>query len=576
MTLSSHSVRTGIAIQLTTSGSLPTELSADTTYYCRYDTSNILTLHPTKADAIADTNQITFSDNGSGTHTLWSAFYKELSTDEASDFGGSSGRVYGSMSDWKNERRAVLTASDLEVLVIADPFTESSVALNSFALEFGALRVETLFRGSRTDAFHNGTPSTGFEIYGNYYSVYVTKAPFTLDGIEVRCTSKYGIAVMDENVIRNNIIKGDTVTWYSSGLWLASTYWRVYNNIIINFTGTGASGVFVDTSSLSYNQAGVFYNNIVTKNLRGMEIESLNARGSYSNNIVVGNTEYNWGPSPRYISGYGNVTDAADSATVTADPSTNELTISEPDNIIGRSSIMFRSTDTLPAPLVEGQVYEVYTYINGVFNIVLKGGYTPVDITTTGTGTHYMIQVWCTVDGKYTELDMTTPDDVFVSFSSAPFDFTPAGTSGTPNTAAKQVNAASPVYESPGLDMFDNVRPNYEGVGGSPAWDSGPIEFDHEEGLAPINANFVLTGVPTNAEIRIYENNPATGIIGTVELSGVEYHSGGNYTYNYDYTGTNINIAVQILANGYVENLTYYTLNSSNQTIPIILQAEDL
>ena len=68
-TISSHTFQTGDAVQLTTSGSLPTELSTGTTYYVIDHHANEIKFATSLANATAGTVK-TFSSAGSGTHTV--------------------------------------------------------------------------------------------------------------------------------------------------------------------------------------------------------------------------------------------------------------------------------------------------------------------------------------------------------------------------------------------------------------------------------------------------------------------------------------------------------------------------
>ncbi len=51
-------------------GTLPVGLVGGTIYYLRDDGTNLYTLHPTKADAAGNTNEVAFADDGTGTHQL--------------------------------------------------------------------------------------------------------------------------------------------------------------------------------------------------------------------------------------------------------------------------------------------------------------------------------------------------------------------------------------------------------------------------------------------------------------------------------------------------------------------------
>jgi microcystin-dependent protein len=65
---------TGDAVFLTTTGSLPTGLTANTIYYVIFDTTNIIWLATSRANAYAGT-KIATSGTQSGTHTIWSCPY---------------------------------------------------------------------------------------------------------------------------------------------------------------------------------------------------------------------------------------------------------------------------------------------------------------------------------------------------------------------------------------------------------------------------------------------------------------------------------------------------------------------
>lgn len=68
-TLTAHTLASGDAVVLSTTGALPTGLVAGTTYYVYYVDVNTFNLCPTQADAIAGTNKIVTSGSQSGVHT---------------------------------------------------------------------------------------------------------------------------------------------------------------------------------------------------------------------------------------------------------------------------------------------------------------------------------------------------------------------------------------------------------------------------------------------------------------------------------------------------------------------------
>ena len=65
-----HGLETGQPIQVSSTTTLPAGLSAGTTYYVAWVSSSEITLHPTNADAIAGSNTVDITDDGTGTHSL--------------------------------------------------------------------------------------------------------------------------------------------------------------------------------------------------------------------------------------------------------------------------------------------------------------------------------------------------------------------------------------------------------------------------------------------------------------------------------------------------------------------------
>lgn len=71
LTATTHGLYTGQPCRLATAGTLPTsspQVSALVTYFARRIDANTLLLHPSNADAVANTNIIDFSTAGTGSH----------------------------------------------------------------------------------------------------------------------------------------------------------------------------------------------------------------------------------------------------------------------------------------------------------------------------------------------------------------------------------------------------------------------------------------------------------------------------------------------------------------------------
>lgn len=69
---------TGVAVQFTTTGTLPTGISTSTTYYLRKINASTFKVHPTYDDARDNTNGISLTSDGTGTHTAERITLKEV------------------------------------------------------------------------------------------------------------------------------------------------------------------------------------------------------------------------------------------------------------------------------------------------------------------------------------------------------------------------------------------------------------------------------------------------------------------------------------------------------------------
>jgi hypothetical protein len=89
-------------------------------------------------------------------------------------------------------------------------------------------------------------------------------------------------------------------------------------------------------------------------------------------------------------------------------------------------------------------------------------------------------------------------------------------------------------------------------------------------------ADFSFTVSPsiTGYEWRLYEDSATPGVIGTVALAGQETATQDNQSYTYTYTADK-DVALQIIATGYEESVTYHTLGINDQDLTINLSPEE-
>lgn len=70
LTLTAHGMAQATPVRIFSSGAVPAGLDATTLYYVRETDANTIKLYPTEADANADTNAVSITDDGSGEMTL--------------------------------------------------------------------------------------------------------------------------------------------------------------------------------------------------------------------------------------------------------------------------------------------------------------------------------------------------------------------------------------------------------------------------------------------------------------------------------------------------------------------------
>jgi microcystin-dependent protein len=96
ITVTAHGInRTGFPIRFSTTTTLPSGISASTTYYAIYVSADTFKIASTEANAIAGTN-IDITSQGSGTHTVTQYIDPDLSSRTAPATGGSTGSTLGS------------------------------------------------------------------------------------------------------------------------------------------------------------------------------------------------------------------------------------------------------------------------------------------------------------------------------------------------------------------------------------------------------------------------------------------------------------------------------------------------
>lgn len=306
-TLTNHGLRDGTGVVFSTTGSLPTGITAGTTYYSRSTASNTGNLYDTAEHAIAggSTGRVNTSSAGSGTHTVKGAYFLGLTSGELARYGSSgSERIYDGLVAW-NSARSGASAYDTEVCEIGEAFTEIVSSDFSVNVPSAASRIETKTNGVRSAAYHGGVYGAGYKFQrtpnGSNATLLLTKYRITVDGFTVTVVgagyTNGGVAAQKPQCTMLNMFLIGREDGAGNGISIGDVL-----NTAINCVSVGWNkGIFID----QYKTGALIANCHTSKNTVGISPTNSNTQGFYYNNISVGNTT-NWGTQPTGMEGAAN------------------------------------------------------------------------------------------------------------------------------------------------------------------------------------------------------------------------------------------------------------------------------
>lgn len=531
--LTNHGLRQGVTgIVFSSTGSLPTGITAGTTYYPRDGAdANKFTIYPTKADALAGTNQVTFSGTGSGTHTVKSAYMLGLSAAQLARYGDSgSERIYNGIPAWNTAAAARGDDSSTEVCEIGEIFTDITGATYiTLGTVFAQCTIWTRVDGVRSAAFHNGIVGGGYILQSSSPSSTLNvTVPYTLlDGFEVRNIGSSGSLFMSSSLssARSLICAGKGVgNTTANGVVLAAGALTFVNNIVIGYS----KGVLL----YPYTNWMNISNNLICKNEYGFTLyQTANVNGIYINNIVVNNSIYNYQRQHNTNKATHNVGEIADKRTITVDASTDIFTLTAHTLQTG-AKVVFTTSGTLPAPLATGTVYYTRDITTDTFKLASTSGGAAINITGVGTGTHYLSNVYDT-KGTAIHIDMADKNSIWVDYDNYDFRLI----AGSP-----LIDAGVEYITDYPHDIVGNIRPNYEAATyPDNYWDVGPFEYDHGDGLAPQQVDIEISGMAEGSVLAVYKTSNGTAIISPTTIG-----ASGNHSIIYSYAGdTQITVVVR-------------------------------
>ncbi len=298
ITLAAHGLQTGTAVRPTTTVS---GVSSSTTYYARSVSSSTFTLHPTLADASANTNITNLT--ATTTFTLKSAYYVGLS-DKSRWTYSTVEYIYDGIASWRSARNtAGVSVYDDEVVEIYDGFVDTVTADTDIDWGAASTTITTMVNGTRSSAaFHAGVigptalTSTGYCVFvsGAINGIDITAGNVTVDGIFMVAQNSSGICIRTARfgtTVKNCVLRGNKPAGASSQAGLRCNQpavgQRVYNNVILEIGGGGFY------TAADQGAGALYYNNLAHNCNVGFYWEGANNRGFFYNNISVGN-DTNW------------------------------------------------------------------------------------------------------------------------------------------------------------------------------------------------------------------------------------------------------------------------------------------
>lgn len=300
--LTNHGLRGGKGVVFTSTDTLPAGLTSGTTYYVRWVNVNAFTLHPTQADALANTNIIAFTTTGSGTHTVKGAYFLSLTSRQLARYGSSGAeRIYDSLASWRTARASLATEYDEEWAEIGEAFTERGTV--TFLLDMPSARnvVTPTIAGVPTEAFHGGVLLGGYvkehanssgqcvQLLG--YRAVVEGICIWMSGGSTAHAASVGLGATVDSCILVGTFAGK-----GTGISPTSHVCTATNNVVVGFN----VGVQIN----QYTNSNLIAGNIAAKNNRGFYTTSgatTAIYGYYYNNIAIGNTTSNWHTMPSSV-----------------------------------------------------------------------------------------------------------------------------------------------------------------------------------------------------------------------------------------------------------------------------------
>lgn len=310
VTSTNHGLRDGTRLVFSTTGALPTGITAGTTYYARYVAANTFHLYDTEAhakDTASTTGRINTSGTQSGTHTAKSRLMLDYFAQYPGRWGDvGSERCYDSLQTFQSTRAPNANQYIPELCELGDAFDDYYTSMLTLNIPASEVLICPEIDGVKTPAWHGGVYGAGYrgmlkaELYdaalkitGTYHTV--RDISFCLIGNNCDGVQLYGIF----NELLNSFIYRISGS-RQLGLIVIGTAAKAINCVVVGVQGRGIwLGQY-------YGKNQTVAGCLVAKcSEEGISSSSESSGGFIYNNISIGNTT-NWSAIPSGLAGAGH------------------------------------------------------------------------------------------------------------------------------------------------------------------------------------------------------------------------------------------------------------------------------
>ena len=310
VTSTNHGLRDGTGLVFSTTGALPTGITAGTTYYARYLAANTVHLYDTEAhakDTGSTTGRINTSGSQSGTHIAKSKLMIDYFAQYPGRWGAAgSERCYDGLASFQSARvsNAISTVGDF--CELGEEFDEYPTA--KFTLNIPAYEtiVAPTVNGAWTSAWHGGVYGAGYrfackpEIYDWGFvasGIYQTLRGFSVILTGNNCQGLSILAVL--STFRDLMIYRLSGSSGQDGIVISGVACSVDNILVAGIQGKGIA------FSQYTGSACTVSNCLATKCTTGISAPEEISKHSLYNVMSVGNTT-NWSGKPTGLTAAAN------------------------------------------------------------------------------------------------------------------------------------------------------------------------------------------------------------------------------------------------------------------------------